>query len=37
MMNLVKNDLVSKLNCDLLGEVGTCEACVGGKQCKSTQ
>ena len=36
MMNLVKNDLVSKLNCDLLGEVGTCEACVGGKQCKSS-
>ena len=36
MMKLVNNDLVNILNRDLLGEIGTCEACIGGKQCKSS-
>ncbi len=36
MMKLVNNDLVNILNRDLIGEIGTCEACIRGKQCKSS-
>ena len=36
MKKLVKKDLVSQLDCDMSGEIGICEACIGGKQCKNS-
>ena len=36
MKKLVKDDLVSRLDYNMSGEVGICEACIGGKQCKNS-
>ena len=36
MKKVVKKDLVSQLDCDVSGEIGICEACIGGKQCKNS-
>ena len=36
MEKLVKKQLVSQLDYDTSGDVGVCEACIGGKQCKSS-
>ena len=35
MKRLVDKDLVNQLDYDMSGEVGVCEACIGGKQCKN--
>lgn len=36
MQKLVKKQLVSQLDYDTSGEIGVCEACIGGKQCKNS-
>ena len=36
MQKLVKEQLVNHLDYDTTGEVGVCEACIEGKQCKSS-
>ena len=36
MQKLVKEQLVNHLDYDTSGEVGVCEACIAGKQCKSS-
>ena len=36
MQKLVKKQLVNRLNYDTSGEIGICEACIGGKQCKNS-
>ena len=36
MKKLVDRDLVSQLDHNMSGEVGVCEACIGGKQCKNS-
>jgi hypothetical protein len=36
MKRLVKKDLVSQLDYDTSKKIGTCEACIGGKQCKNS-
>ena len=36
MKKLVDKDLVSQPNFDMSGEIGVCEACIGGKQCKNS-
>ena len=36
MRKLVKKELVSQLDYDASGEIGICEACIGGKQCKNS-
>ena len=33
---LVKKELVNRLDYDTSGEIGVCEACIGGKQCKNS-
>ena len=35
MKRLADKDLVNQLDYDMSGEVGVCEACIGGKQCKN--
>ena len=35
MKRLMDKDLVNQLDYDMSGEVGVCEACIGGKQCKN--
>ena len=36
MRKLVKKGLVNQLDYDTSGEIGICEACIGGKQCKNS-
>ena len=36
MKTLVKKDLVSQLDYDTSKNIGICEACIGGKQCKNS-
>ena len=36
MRKLVKKELVSQLDYDASGEIGICEACIRGKQCKNS-
>ena len=36
MQKLMKKELVNHLDYDMVGEVGVCEACIGGKQCKNS-
>lgn len=36
MQKLVKKELVNHLDYDTTEEVGVCEACIGGKQCKNS-
>ena len=36
MRKLVREKLVDHLDYSTSGEIGVCEACIGGKQCKST-
>ena len=36
MQKLVRKELVSHLDYNTFNEVGFCEACVGGKQCKNS-
>ena len=36
MQKLVKKELVDQLDYQASGEIGVCEACIGGKQCKNS-
>ncbi len=36
MQKLVRKKLVNQLDYDTAGEIGVCEACIGGKQCKNS-
>ena len=36
MPKLVREQLANYFDYDITGEVGVCEACIGGKQCKSS-
>ena len=36
MQKLVRKKLVNQLDYDTDGEIGVCEACIGGKQCKNS-
>ncbi len=36
MRTLVKKELVNQLDYDTSGEIGICEPCIGGKQCKNS-
>ena len=36
MRKLMKEELVHHLDYNVSGEIGVCEACIGGKQCKSS-
>ena len=36
MRKLVKKELVNQFDYNTSGEIGVCEACIGGKQCKNS-
>ena len=36
MQKLVKKELVNQFDHNTSGEIGVCEACIGGKQCKNS-